>query len=418
MPVAPARAERFRQGAPPARRAARAAQCAAGRARIPLAPVTVALAVLVAATSAAAQAPPRRTPLFVTVISAPAPVLATDGRRHLAYELTLENNTGTRAEVESVTVRAKGGRTLLSIAGAQLPAVMQNLGFVATNALAAGEAGRLWLDVTLPPAARVPRALVHRLTVRAIQPNGESQAFTFGAAATSVSRRRAVALSPPLRDGLYMNFNGCCALSAHRSALTAMNGTPFLSERFAIDLIQINAQGDGAAGNLTRNENFFTFGRPVRAVADARVVSTLNAVPENVPLTEPPASSFSERAILGNHVILNLGHGRYAAYGHLETGSVSVHVGQRVHRGQVLARVGNTGPSGGPHVHFQVTDGPNPLASDGLPFVFRRFTLAGDVTNIPQFLTGTANAHLRAVPQAGRRRSQLPLQGSVVRFPR
>jgi hypothetical protein len=62
----------------------------------------------------------------------------------------------------------------------------------------------------------------------------------------------------------------------------------------------------------------------VLAVADARVVSTLNTVPENVPLNEPPASSFSERAILGNHVILNLDDGRFAAYGHLQTGSVRV----------------------------------------------------------------------------------------------
>jgi hypothetical protein len=73
----------------------------------------------------------------VTVLTPPAPVVGTDGRRHLAYELTLENNTGTRAEVESVAVRAKGGRTLLRLVGAQLPAVMQNFGFEQTNSFAA-----------------------------------------------------------------------------------------------------------------------------------------------------------------------------------------------------------------------------------------------------------------------------------------
>jgi murein DD-endopeptidase MepM/ murein hydrolase activator NlpD len=148
------------------------------------------------------------------------------------------------------------------------------------------------------------------------------------------------------------------------------------------------------------------------------VVSTLNTVPENVPLNEPPASGFSERAILGNHVILNLGDGRFAAYGHLQTGSVRVRVGQRVRSGQVLARVGNTGPSGGPHLHFQVSDGPQPLASDGLPFVFRRFGLAGEVSNIGEFLTGAANADIRAVQRAARRRGELPLHASVVGFAR
>jgi hypothetical protein len=384
-----------------------------------MAGAVAAIAVLVVAVLAlAASAAPKRTPLFVTVLTPPAPVVGSDGRQHLAYELTLENNTGARAEVDSVAVRARGGRSLLRIAGAQLPAVMQNFGFVQTSALAASEGGRMWLDVTLPRGRRLPRALVHRLSVRAVQPTGESQIYTFDAASTPVSRRRAVELSPPLRGGLYMNFNGCCVLSPHRNALTALNGAPFLSERFAIDLIQIDAQGAGGAGDLTRNESFFTFGEPVLAVADARVVSTLNTVPENVPLNEPPASSFSERAILGNHVILNLGDGRFAAYGHLQTGSVRVRVGQRVRRGQILARVGNTGPSGGPHLHFQVSDGPQPLASDGLPFVFRQFSLAGEVSNIAQFLTGAANADIRPVQRAALRQDELPLHASVVRFAR
>jgi murein DD-endopeptidase MepM/ murein hydrolase activator NlpD len=196
-----------------------------------------------------------------------------------------------------------------------------------------------------------------------------------------------------------------------------MNGGTFLSERYAIDFIQIDARGAGGAGDLTSNESFFTFGEPVLAVAGARVVSTVNDVPENVPFTEPPPSSFSERDIMGNHVILDLGHGRFAAYGHLQTGSVRVRVGQRVRRGQVLARVGNTGPSGGPHLHFQITDGREPLASEGLPFVFRRLALAGEVTNIDAFLTGAANANIQRVGRTGRRLGELPLQASVVRFP-
>src|SRR5690606_19154995 len=75
----------------------------------------------------------------------------------------------------------------------------------------------------------------------------------------------------------------------------------------------------------------------------------------------------------GNHVVLDLGDGRYALYAHLKPGSVLVHKGQHVHRGQVLGLVGTSGNSSEPHLHFHVTDGPSPLASNGVPYLLRSF---------------------------------------------
>ena len=192
---------------------------------------------------------------------------------------------------------------------------------------------------------------------------------------------------------------------------------PYLSERFAVDFIRIDDEGRGGAGDLTRNESFFTYGEPVYAVGDARVVSTLDDVPDNVPLIEPPNSAFTADTIIGNSVVLRLADGRYAAYGHLRPGSVRVRPGQRVRRGQMLARVGNSGLSGGPHLHFQLSDGPHPLASDGLPLEFRRFSLIGTVANVGEFLTGQGNADVRRLARPSLRRGQLPLHATVVRFP-
>lgn len=47
----------------------------------------------------------------------------------------------------------------------------------------------------------------------------------------------------------------------------------------------------------------------------------------------------------GNHVILDLGAGRYACYAHLQPGSIRVKPGDRVRTGQVLGLVGNSGNS-------------------------------------------------------------------------
>ena len=230
-------------------------------------------------------------------------------------------------------------------------------------------------------------------------------------------RRRAVALAPPLRGGNWLNFNGCCGLSPHRTALPAVDGTPWLAQRFAADFFQIDGQGRGAEGDITRNESFLGYGEPVYAVADGRIVRRRDGLPENTPLMEPPGDRFTAQTILGNNVVLKLRGGRFALYAHLKTSSVRVRRGQKVRRGQLLGRVGNTGQAGAPHLHFQVSDGPDPVASDGLPFVFKRFALKGTITNLEQFLTGAAPAAVQPQPSGSRRR-QLPLHATVVRFRR
>jgi murein DD-endopeptidase MepM/ murein hydrolase activator NlpD len=51
---------------------------------------------------------------------------------------------------------------------------------------------------------------------------------------------------------------------------------------------------------------------------------------------------------------------------------VRVQAGERVRRGQPLGRVGNSGNSSEPHLHFHLQDSPTPLSGIGLPLVFRR----------------------------------------------
>lgn len=369
------------------------------------------------ASASAAYAAPQFTPMSASIVAPPQLVRGTDGRLHVLYEIVLQNTAELRLDVQSLAVRAKGGRTLLTVAGPAIPTVMTTVSRRPVSSLASGEGARVWVDLALRRGSQVPRALVHRLTVGAVLPSGEALTASFDVARTRVNRRRAVSLSPPLRGGPYLNFNGCCGLSPHRTGLHQVDGVGYLPERFAIDFIRIDNQGRGGEGDLTRNESFFTFGEPVHAVARGRVVRTLNNVPENTPLNEPPGDQFTTRTIVGNQVVLKLRDGRFATYGHLQTGSVRVHRGQRVRRGQVLGLVGNSGQSGGAHLHFQLSDGPDPSSSNGIPYVFRRFSLVGMVTNVEEFLTGAANAQVVPRSPASPRRKQLPLHATVVRFP-
>ncbi|EGL82763.1 Peptidase M23 [Caldalkalibacillus thermarum TA2.A1] len=56
----------------------------------------------------------------------------------------------------------------------------------------------------------------------------------------------------------------------------------------------------------------------------------------------------------GNYIVITHPGGIDTLYAHILEGGVLVSEGQRVSRGQVIAKVGNTGSSTGPHLHFEV----------------------------------------------------------------
>ena len=112
----------------------------------------------------------------------------------------------------------------------------------------------------------------------------------------------------------------------------------------------------------------------------------------------------------GNHVVVALDDGQFTLYAHLQTSSVRVQPGDRVECGPLLGRVGNTGNSTEPHLHFHVMDGATPLQSDGLPYAFDRFDLRATIdisTGVPVLV---------AVTQPQLRRDRLPVGFDVVEF--
>ena len=56
----------------------------------------------------------------------------------------------------------------------------------------------------------------------------------------------------------------------------------------------------------------------------------------------------------GYSVVINHGNGIKTRYAHCQAGSICVKVGQSVVQGQMIAKVGNTGNSTGPHLHFEI----------------------------------------------------------------
>ncbi|MDR1179677.1 MAG: M23 family metallopeptidase [Spirochaetales bacterium] len=63
--------------------------------------------------------------------------------------------------------------------------------------------------------------------------------------------------------------------------------------------------------------------------------------------------------ILGNHIIITHSGGLQTVYGHLDSIEVELH--QIVESAKIIGRVGSTGASTGPHLHFEIREKGGPL---------------------------------------------------------
>jgi len=76
---------------------------------------------------------------------------------------------------------------------------------------------------------------------------------------------------------------------------------------------------------------------------------------EGTPIVSPANGvvTFSgKKGLYGNLIIIDHGYGLVTRYGHLK--SMDVKKGSKVKRGDVIAKMGSTGRSTGPHVHYEV----------------------------------------------------------------
>jgi hypothetical protein len=363
------------------------------------------------------------TPLVVSAFQQrTTPVLGTDGRFHVVYELVPVNARPGAATLERVAVSDAGAphRGLATFDRTALAPRIRTLDNreAASAALGANEVRLVLLDLALEPASRMPQGLLHRFhtVVRATPTATTASALAYSAAPIALDTAVPI-IAPPLAGPHWVAFNGCCAPGgSHRSTAMPVNGQLHFAQRFAIDWMQLDDAGRLVRGDPANVHSYTSYDREVLAVAEGTVVETLDALDDQVPGRNPDPSSITIDNVDGNHVVLDLGGGRHAFYAHLRKGSVAVRRGDRVRRGQVLGRIGNTGNTSAPHLHFHLMDGPSVLGSEGIPYVIDRFLLAGKIpaSAVPDDLSGDYRGHLSAA--VAPRERQFPLDMDVVDF--
>jgi hypothetical protein len=222
---------------------------------------------------------------------------------------------------------------------------------------------------------RPPAVLRHRMVFATGAPGSSTGEAILEHFSVVVSQDAAPLLRSPFDGGVWFAGDGPANDSDHRRTVTAIDGHVDVAQRFAIDWVKVGPNGDSHHDGTTHNENWWGYGEPIHAVADGEVTQVLDGVPENTPRVLPKTVTLDN--IAGNYVIVRIGPNRYVTYAHLQDGSIRVHLHDQVHSGDVLGLLGNSGNATGPHLHFQVTDGNSVLESEGVPFIFGKFTYLG-----------------------------------------
>jgi murein DD-endopeptidase len=360
------------------------------------------------------------------IAGAPPQSVMVDGRIRLIYELHLTNFAPWPIEVTGIDVLGDGATPLASYDRAALVkrvVPVENVLIAVeptdtsgkSRTVSDGHSVVIFLDLTLEPGAHAPSELLHRFHFSVTGDDGAPIERTVNGPVVAVVQQSPPLLHAPLRGSGWVAFNALAAYD-HRRAFNPLDGRIRIAERFAIDWMQLGPDGHLFHGDSKSNANFYDYGAEVLAVADARVSDLKDGLPDNVGVTERKSRVVTVDTIVGNYIILDLGHAQFALYAHLQPGSLKVKVGDQVKAGQVLALLGNSGNSDAPHLHFQVTDANSPLGSEGIPYEFESFTQLG-VIDGPDLLDTGSPWHPKTADKSVVRRQEFPLDNGVVTFP-
>jgi hypothetical protein len=350
-------------------------------------------------------------PIFVEARIPKAPTVANGSEgAFLVYEVHVANFETRELTWTGIEGRdAATGATIFSMTDTALAREISRPGASGTQVtpqnrprIAGGQFALVYLYIPLGtnPA---PKALRHRLTIQ-----DSIGTRTLELADVPVVPEPIV-IGPPLKGGNWLAGNGPSRNSGHRRTIIPLAGVPRIPQRFAIDYVMVDSTFKTYRGDQLKNASYYCYGVDALAVADGIVVAAKDSIPENVPGVNSRAVPITLETVGGNHIILDLGGGRYAFYAHLQPGSLRAKVGDRVKRGQVLGLVGNSGNSTEPHLHFHIGDANSPLGAEGIPYAVETLDVMGKCQG---FGAGCS------VGAAQSKRRVMPFANDIVRFPK
>ncbi len=232
------------------------------------------------------------------------------------------------SRIEVLDSDAEGCPPIAVFEAEQLEAMLQPLGGRPLSdpkeklVIGCGQSAIAFMWVVLDRSSPIPARLLHRV----ITADGEAEG-----AAIATHHTELHVLGPPLEGTDWLAASGPSndEDNHHRRGVTILDGKAVDSRRYAIDWKQVR-DGASFSGDARDLHSYYAYGKDVLAVADARVVTARDGVPENIPghgQAFHPAVPLTSETVSGNTIILDLGGSQFANYHHLQPGSLRVRPG-------------------------------------------------------------------------------------------
>ena len=229
-----------------------------------------------------------------------------------------------------------------------------------------------YLSVQLPLSLNKPKPvnISHRFEFYSTILN--KVVFLEGAPFSPRINETPIAISSPVKGRNWL-FLSQSTMEYHFYVLFFTNGEIWTGERYAFDNMQLDeGLNNFLNGDPLINESYYNYKDTLYAVANGIVVELQDNLPENNGNAQNVViNSINEYP--GNYIILDIGGGYYACYAHCAPNSFFVGINNVVEEGDPIGLLGNSGNSGGPHLHFSINDRPDFLFSYGLPFVIKKY---------------------------------------------
>jgi len=360
------------------------------------------------------------TPIIGYVLTAPRVAQMSDGKYCVNYELVIANATKSDFSLEEIRVvdPARSDAVVKALKADEITRQIYIPGVdKQASKIPSGKSGYIRIDLTFDSKDAVPEEVEHIITASADTPIPMLPQPAIGRIGRSkVSSGPAVVIGPPLKGAKWV----ACVVGAggyHRKTVMPIGGTWVAPERWAVDWIQLDEENKPLAGAIEKNESYPQYGKEIIAVTDGVIESVRDDMPD-IPAGKAPVLKSLDDAV-GDSIIQDIGGRFYALYAHLKPGSLKVKKGDTVKKGQVIALLGNSGNTTGPHLHFHIIHGKSPLGSDGVPYVIDSFKVRGTALSKDGLQTELERGEtvtVKAVGDDGSRKMKMPADLSVVDF--